>query len=259
MTTSQLRRSVGVAVRATSAPCLLIWLALAGAALGACGSDESDAQRPADLIGQSFISTSVTDSGEPRPLVEDTEITLSFDEREDRQIIRWKAGCNTFAADVEIGVGRLTVAQVAGTEIGCPEPLHRQDEWLAEFFGSDPRYELVDGVLVLRSGDVEVELMRGADETEPTEAATEPVPPGAKQLLRGRSGIESVVCSREARFINSVVGAYPAVDFDPPSAACIVDLEGERVLDLMLIRGKWVVFKRHRMGVMPHLRRELSR
>lgn len=147
---------------------LRIGFALAAAlsllTLIACGSDGDEAeQAPADLWGRTFISTVVTEDGEPRPLVPDTRIRVTFEEREERGVVRWEAGCNTFGGEVEIGAERLLVGEITGTEIGCPDELHEQDNWLGGFLGSDPRWRSSDDRLTLTSGDtvIELEVSRG--------------------------------------------------------------------------------------------------
>jgi hypothetical protein len=115
---------------------------------------------PAGLIGHTFVSTAVTENGERRPLVPGTRITVSFLERDGRTGVVWCAGCNTFGADVEITADRLLVGVIAGTAAGCRDDLHAQDDWLAGFFGSDPRWRLGDR-LVLTSGGTGIELEAG--------------------------------------------------------------------------------------------------
>jgi len=125
----------------------------------ACGSGGDEAQQiPGELWGRTFISTAATENGEPRPLAPDTRIEVTFNEREDQGVVGWQAGCNTFGADVEITADSLVVGVIAGTEIGCLDVLHAQDEWLAGFFGSDPRWRLNDDRLILTSGETVIEL-----------------------------------------------------------------------------------------------------
>jgi heat shock protein HslJ len=125
----------------------------------ACGSDGEEAeQAPADLWGHTFISTTVTEDGEPRPLVPDTRIQVTFEEREEHGVARWEAGCNIFGTEVEITAESLLVGEIAGTEMGCRDDLHEQDEWLGGFFGSDPRWQLSDERVTLTSDETVIEL-----------------------------------------------------------------------------------------------------
>ena len=52
----------------------------------------------------------------------------------------------------------LRLGTIGGTEIGCSDELQQQDEWLAEFFGSDPAWSLSDDRLRLSSDATVIEL-----------------------------------------------------------------------------------------------------
>ncbi len=132
-------------------------LFVVGVVLVACGSDSDEAGQN-DLLGRAFRSTAVTEKSEPRPLVPDTHINLRFEQREGQGVVGWQAGCNTFSADVEISADILIVGGIVGTEIGCPGDLQQQDEWLADFFGSDPEWQLSDDTLSLTSHNTVIDL-----------------------------------------------------------------------------------------------------
>ena len=143
-------------------------LALASAvsllALVGCGADDGEPQqRPEDLWGRWFISTAVTEDGEPRPLVPDTRIRVIFEERDDRGVVQWRAGCNFFGADLEVMAGSLSVGEIGSTEMACRDDLQEQDDWLADFFDSDPRWRLSDDRLMLTSDEAVVELEASRD------------------------------------------------------------------------------------------------
>ncbi len=111
-----------------------------------------------DLWGRIFVSVSVTEGGEPRPLVADTRIEVTFEKREDEGVVRWKAGCNIQGATIVTAAGRLLVGEISGTQMACRDELREQDEWLAGFFSSGPRWELDGDRLTLRSGGSFMEL-----------------------------------------------------------------------------------------------------
>lgn len=116
-------------------------------------------QSQEELWGRSFVSVAVTEDGEPRPLVSDTSIELTFEKREGEGGIRWRAGCNIFGSSVEITPERLLVrGQIGGTMQRCRDALHKQDEWHTGFFGSDPRWNLNDERLTLTSERTIIEL-----------------------------------------------------------------------------------------------------
>src|SRR2546423_11077938 len=109
----------------------LLTLALA---LGACGrgpvppagaTDSSDREP----WGRTFLSTSVTENGRPRPVVDGTRISLTF--VADGHRLGAQAGCNQMGGPAAFEGGRLVVGDLATTEMGCDAPRHAQDEWLA--------------------------------------------------------------------------------------------------------------------------------
>jgi heat shock protein HslJ len=114
--------------------------------------------QPDELWGREFTSTAVTEDGEPRPLVRGTRISLGFKRYGGRHGMAWEAGCNGAGADVQITADKLLVVQISSTAIGCPAELQTQDEWLGEFFSSDPSWRLSDSTLTLTSGETVIEL-----------------------------------------------------------------------------------------------------
>lgn len=139
-------------------------IALAGMlVLTTCGgvdaAGERAHQRPDDLWDRTFVSVEVMEDGGPRPLVPDTRIEMTFEKREHQGILRWQAGCNIIGSKVEITTRRLLVSEeFEGTEVGCRGELHEQDEWVANFFVSDPQWELNEDRLTLRSDETIVEF-----------------------------------------------------------------------------------------------------
>jgi heat shock protein HslJ len=129
------------------------------ASCGGVGEVEGPRSRSAaDLWGRTFLSVAVTQGGEPRPLVPDTRIKLTFENREAGGVVRWVAGCNILGSEVEITAERLRTGEVAGTNQGCSHELHEQDDWLADFFRSDPYWDLSNPSLTLAAGETTIEL-----------------------------------------------------------------------------------------------------
>lgn len=87
------------------------------------------------LLGRTFVSESVTEGGEPRPLVEGTQVRLRF--HEDERLTA-HAGCNSLGAAVQVTADRLMVADLSTTEIGCQPELHEQDRWLSDLLAAGP-------------------------------------------------------------------------------------------------------------------------
>jgi heat shock protein HslJ len=112
--------------------------------LAACGTNGG-----LPLDGRTFLSSSVVEDGEERPLVPGTEIRLSFTEGQ----LSAQAGCNIFGASYRVESGTLVADGGSMTEMGCDEDRSAQDEWLFGLLGARPRIELTDDGLVLESGD----------------------------------------------------------------------------------------------------------
>lgn len=136
-----------------------ILFASAASATGCAGgsSDGSGGSAGAreELRGRTFLSTSVTEDGRPRELAAGTRVSLRF--VEDGRLLA-DAGCNTMAGQVQTRGGRLSVADLSMTDMGCDAPRHRQDEWLAGFLNAGPAWRLDGANLVLASGPTELVL-----------------------------------------------------------------------------------------------------
>jgi heat shock protein HslJ len=114
------------------------------------------AAAPAALDGRTFLSTQVMDGGADRPLVPGTRIRLTFRNGTD---LGASAGCNTIGGSYRVTNGVLVFEGGGMTEMGCDEPRHAQDEWLAGFLASQPTAALSGNELVLTSGQVTVRLL----------------------------------------------------------------------------------------------------
>lgn len=124
--------------------------------LAACGeSTTSVGAGDRNPWGRDFLSVSVTEDGEDRPLVAGTRIRLSFN---DDGSVGASAGCNSMGGQAEIRDGRLLVMAMSTTEMGCDPDRHAQDEWLADFLTSRPRFQLDDSLLILTGDGTEIRL-----------------------------------------------------------------------------------------------------
>ncbi len=110
---------------------------------------------PAGLAGRTFISVAVTDDGEPRPLVADTDIRLNFDGTN----LGASAGCNQMGFTYNLDGDRIIASGGAMTEMGCDPARHAQDDWLSTFLGSGMTYQLTGHDLVLTSGTTVITLL----------------------------------------------------------------------------------------------------
>jgi heat shock protein HslJ len=136
---------------------------VAFALIAGCGNDESGAtagvsERPpaSDLPRASFVALALSHDGEPRSIVPDTEIVITF---EDEGQIGWDSGCNEGFSDLAIDEHRLKVDDRFGTTlVGCPGALNGQENWLIAFLTSDPEWRLNEQRLTLQSGSRKMEL-----------------------------------------------------------------------------------------------------
>lgn len=127
--------------------------------VAACGSDDDtsvdagdDGARP--TIEGDYIAVEVTEDGQPRPLVEGTELTLRLEDGR----IGASAGCNSMSGPYELEDGVLRVSDLAMTEMGCDDARHDQDAWVADLLLSEPTVEPVEEGFVLRSGSRTVDF-----------------------------------------------------------------------------------------------------
>jgi heat shock protein HslJ len=136
-------------------------LILLATGLAGCGrgvTSQAGATGPArgEPWGRTFLSTSVTEDGQPRPLVAGTRITLNF--VEDGHRLGAQAGCNSMGGGASFTGGRLVVGDLATTEMGCDAPRHAQDEWLARFLTGRPEWSRDGATLTLDNGSTRIVL-----------------------------------------------------------------------------------------------------
>jgi len=120
--------------------------------------DPAGAHAPTELRDRTFVSTAVTEDGEPHALFARTPIEVSFEKRDGHDVVGWKARCNSAGGTAEITPDRLVFREMASTAIGCPGEREEQDEWLWRFFDTNPRWSMSDDRLVLASGGAVIEL-----------------------------------------------------------------------------------------------------
>ena len=135
---------------------IVLALGLAGCGRGTvsqAGSADPSGNEP---WGRTFLSTEVTENGQPRPLVTGTSIPLNF--VEDGHRLGAQAGCNSMGGQADFAGGRLVVGDLATTEMGCDPPRHAQDEWLARFLTSRPEWSRKGATLTLDNGTTRIVL-----------------------------------------------------------------------------------------------------
>lgn len=139
---------------------LVVALAFSAATAWGCGEDRSKEAEPQAVAGlweRDFVSSAVVEEGKPRPLVPGSRIDLDFTGPKDSGI-GWNAGCNGHGAPVQISAEKLHLGPIAGTLMGCQSALEKQDDWLAEFFESNPTWELEGNRLTLVADGTTIEF-----------------------------------------------------------------------------------------------------
>lgn len=86
------------------------------------------------LLNRSFL----LDSADGYTPVAGTTIRVNFDD----QGFGFSAGCNSYFGDYSVCDGKLCIQGLGSTEIGCDPDHSAQDQWLADFFTSEPRIDL---------------------------------------------------------------------------------------------------------------------
>jgi heat shock protein HslJ len=130
------------------------------AVLSGCG-DEGRGDRDAGVdpgFGPAtYVVTGVTEDGRPRTLVRGTEIRIRFADGR----ITLTAGCNTMGGEYTLEESRLTVRDLATTDMGCDQARMEQDTWLGGLFAEPVQFmpgdeaSIVSGSTVLTLADRE--------------------------------------------------------------------------------------------------------
>lgn len=140
----------------TKVGALALLAGLAIAVTGCGGQTQTTASDGDALTGRTFVSTKVTEGGKPRALAPGTVITVQF--TDDGRLIA-NAGCNTMQSPVDTGDGKLAMPDLAITEMGCDQPRHDQDTWLADLLQAEPSWRLDADNLFVTSGKTELVLL----------------------------------------------------------------------------------------------------
>jgi heat shock protein HslJ len=130
------------------------------------GYDRSDESGGAgSLWGRTFLSGTVTENGQDRPLVPGTRLRLTFQDGN----LGANAGCNHLTGRVSIDGEHLVVGPFASTMMACDALLEEQDAWLAAFLSAGPTWRLEGDDLILSTGETEIRLVdrRTADPDRP--------------------------------------------------------------------------------------------
>lgn len=147
-------RPIGVKTIALAATALLAL----SFSLSSCGDADSSSRaddKPAglsldDLSGKVFATSTV----DGHTLVDETVVRIGFADGQ----VSVDAGCNHMTGTAALDGDRLTVRNLAGTEIGCEQDRADQDAWISAFLTGGPTVALAGDTLTLTKGDVSMAL-----------------------------------------------------------------------------------------------------
>jgi heat shock protein HslJ len=109
-----------------------------------------------NLFGRTYLSTSVTENGQPRKLAEKTQVRLQF--FDDGRLMA-SVGCNSMGGPVNLDGGKISVSEMPMTGMGCDQERHEQDTWLAKFLGSKPSWRTDGDKLTVSSDSIVISLI----------------------------------------------------------------------------------------------------
>jgi heat shock protein HslJ len=120
--------------------------------LASCVSSEAGAQ--SQVFG-AFVGDHVLEAGQPKNLVEGTELQLIVERHDGAVRARWGAGCNETTVPTDIAADRLhpDAGQLMATTMGCGARLSEQEEWFDDFMLGGPRWEREGQTLRLIAAD----------------------------------------------------------------------------------------------------------
>jgi heat shock protein HslJ len=124
----------------------IVGLALLLPLLAACGSDTAT---PGDADPDLAIGGDYVSNGLPAPFQDGDVMRLTLDDGS----IGFQATCNSMSGNASWDDGVLRVDTIGGTEMGCPGAGFDQDEWLVDFFSSEPAVALDGDDLSITRGD----------------------------------------------------------------------------------------------------------
>ena len=114
--------------------------------IASCGGNANTA-----LEDTKWLLRSYGEQGNPKTLIEGTEITAMFDSTEGR--INGSAGCNTYFARYEVDGNKLSIPELAYTEMAClsPEGIMEQEQLFLSILRNALSFEADDTTLTIFS------------------------------------------------------------------------------------------------------------
>ncbi|MFI5953683.1 META domain-containing protein [Cryptosporangium sp. NPDC051539] len=136
----------------------LVLVLAAVAFTAACGQGMTIVEQPTPpLRGTTWDAVGMTEDGRTRPPAPQTRIRITF---ADDGTIGLEGGCNRISGPVTITGDRLEAGELTQTDLGCEQARLDQDQWLADFVGTGPRWRETGAGLVLSTGRIRITLVR---------------------------------------------------------------------------------------------------
>jgi hypothetical protein len=130
---------------------LLVLIAVLAALLVGCGGDATTTVVPPPipkhvdyaLFERTYVVAAVDPSSGSDPFEEDDRVEVAFGRShiapdKFRRSIGWEANCNGMGGALKITPNRLRISEAGSTLVGCGDQPEEEDEWLMNFFGTDP-------------------------------------------------------------------------------------------------------------------------
>lgn len=134
------------------APLLLAVVLVLAACAGGARPNGPAAPAPDDLRGE-WLMTGIVEDGEPVPLPDGVEGTLTVD----RTKLGGTAFCNSFGGDYRLDAGRLEIDELLMTVMACTGDVgDAEGRYLRALNASDLRATVADGHLVVAGDGVEL-------------------------------------------------------------------------------------------------------
>ena len=108
------------------------------------------------LEDKEWVLASYGEQGDLQAVLAGTEITAIFDSAEEQ--VTGSAGCNSYFADYEASGNKLSILELAWTEIGCtaPEGVMEQEQEYLTLLLDTATFQVEDSQLTISSSDGQV-------------------------------------------------------------------------------------------------------
>lgn len=132
-------------------PIIAVILVALALTFGACSASSTTTTIALDEV--KWTLESFGQQGNLKSPLEGTEITATFESNEGQ--VRGSSGCNSYFGKYEVNGDKLTIQEMAWTEMACLEPegvMEQETEYLS-ILSKAVNYQIKDGKLQIDSGD----------------------------------------------------------------------------------------------------------